>query len=61
MADGGGVGVAGGMPAEDTPLNAPAVPLLHLDGFDGPMDLLLDLAERQRIDLGRLSILAPAR
>ncbi len=40
----------------NTPLNAPAVPLLHLDGFDGPMDLLLDLAERQRIDLGRLSI-----
>jgi len=34
----------------------PAVPVLHLDGFDGPMDLLLDLAERQRIDLGRLSI-----
>jgi hypothetical protein len=27
-------------------------------GSDGPMDLLLDLAERQRIDLGRLSILA---
>jgi segregation and condensation protein A len=40
------------------PRNAPAVPLLHLDGFDGPMDLLLELAERQRIDLGRLSILA---
>ena len=39
-----------------TPLIAPAVPVLHLDGFDGPMDLLLDLAERQRIDLGRLSI-----
>ncbi|GAB0120356.1 segregation and condensation protein A [Acidisoma sp. 7E03] len=35
---------------------APVVPVLHLDGFDGPMDLLLDLAERQRIDLGRLSI-----
>jgi segregation and condensation protein A len=35
-------------------------PMLHLDGFDGPMDLLLDLAERQRIDLGRLSIVALA-
>jgi len=45
----------------DTPLNAPAVPLLHLDGFDGPMDLLLDLAERQRIDLGRLSIVGLAQ
>jgi segregation and condensation protein A len=35
----------------------PATPMLHLDGFDGPMDLLLDLVERQRIDLGRMSIL----
>src|SRR5580698_2725520 len=37
-----------------------SIPVLHLDGFDGPMDLLLDLAERQRIDLGRMSILALA-
>jgi segregation and condensation protein A len=36
---------------------APSIPVLHLDGFDGPMDLLLDLAERQLIDLGRMSIL----
>jgi segregation and condensation protein A len=35
-------------------------PMLHLEGFDGPMDLLLDLAERQRIDFGRMSILALA-
>jgi segregation and condensation protein A len=35
----------------------PAMPMLHLDGFDGPMDLLLDLVERQRIDLGRMSML----
>jgi segregation and condensation protein A len=35
----------------------PSVPVLHLDGFDGPMDLLLDLAERQLIDLGKMSIL----
>ena len=41
----------------DTPLGAPAAPVLHLDGYDGPMDLLLDLAGRQRVDLGRLSIL----
>jgi segregation and condensation protein A len=34
--------------------------MLHLDGFDGPMDLLLDFAERQRIDWGRMSILALA-
>lgn len=38
----------------------PASPVLHLDGFDGPMDLLLDLAERQRIDFGRISILGLA-
>jgi segregation and condensation protein A len=35
-------------------------PMLHLEGFDGPIDLLLDLAERQRIDFGRMSILALA-
>lgn len=39
------------------PERIPVSPTLHLDGFDGPMDLLLDLAERQRIDFGRLSIL----
>ncbi len=36
------------------------IPTFHLDGFDGPMDLLLDLAERQRIDLGQMSILTLA-
>jgi segregation and condensation protein A len=39
---------------------APAAPMLHLEGFDGPMDLLLDLAERQKIDFGRMSALALA-
>jgi segregation and condensation protein A len=35
-------------------------PALHLslDGFDGPLDLLLDLARAQKIDIGRISILA---
>ena len=42
----------------DTPPRVPSAPVLHLDGFDGPMDLLLDLAERQRIDLGRISVVA---
>ena len=41
----------------DAPPLVPDIPELHLTGFDGPMDLLLDLAERQRIDLGRISIL----
>ncbi|RFD21067.1 segregation/condensation protein A [Komagataeibacter melaceti] len=37
-------------------LPRPAVPEFHVEGFDGPLDLLLDLAERQRLDLGVLSI-----
>ena len=37
-------------------LPRPVVPELHVEGFDGPLDLLLDLAERQRLDLGVLSI-----
>jgi len=32
--------------------------LLSLDGFDGPLDLLLDLARAQRVDLARISILS---
>jgi segregation and condensation protein A len=41
----------------EMPERLPAAPTLHLDGFDGPMDLLLDLAERQRIDFGRIRVL----
>jgi len=35
-------------------------PVLHLrlDGFEGPMDLLLELARGQKVDLHRISILA---
>jgi segregation and condensation protein A len=40
----------------ETPLRVPAAPDLHLAGFDGPLDLLLDLAERARIDLSRISV-----
>jgi segregation and condensation protein A len=32
--------------------------LLHLEGFDGPLDLLLDLARGQKVDLARISILS---
>ncbi|OUJ06865.1 ScpA family protein [Acetobacter malorum] len=35
----------------------PRVPLLCLDGFEGPLDLLLDLARAQKVDLSRISIL----
>jgi len=32
--------------------------LLRLEGFEGPLDLLLDLARAQKLDLARISILA---
>ncbi|WP_428393580.1 segregation and condensation protein A [Lichenicoccus sp.] len=32
-------------------------PLLRLDGFEGPLDLLLELARAQKVDLARISIL----
>ncbi len=32
--------------------------VLSLDGFQGPLDLLLDLARTQKVDLSRISILA---
>src|SRR6516162_1140786 len=31
---------------------------LRLEGFEGPLDLLLDLARAQKVDLARISILA---
>ncbi len=35
-----------------------AAPVLAVDGFEGPLDWLLDLARTRRIDLARLSIVA---
>jgi segregation and condensation protein A len=37
-----------------------AAPTLHLrlEGFEGPLDLLLDLARAQKVDLGKISIIA---
>jgi segregation and condensation protein A len=32
--------------------------VLQLDGFEGPMDLLLDLARAQKVDLAKISILS---
>ena len=34
---------------------------LELDGWEGPLDLLLDLARRQKVDLREISIRPPAR
>ncbi|MCB8822097.1 segregation/condensation protein A [Microvirga rosea] len=41
---------------------AESEPALHVDvdGFEGPLDLLLELARRQKVDLHRISILALA-
>jgi segregation and condensation protein A len=53
-----------------TPSDIPAVPaslplepanenlVLRLEGFEGPMDLLLDLARAQKVDLAKISILS---
>ena len=45
----------------DGPGTAPsseAALYLELDGWEGPLDLLLDLARRQKVDLKQISILA---
>ncbi len=34
--------------------------VVDVDGFEGPLDLLLDLARSQKVDLARISILALA-
>ena len=34
--------------------------LVDVEGYEGPLDLLLDLARRQKVDLARISILALA-
>ncbi|HTO78546.1 MAG TPA: ScpA family protein [Methylocystis sp.] len=39
--------------------NEPAF-LVDVDGFEGPLDLLLELARRQKVDLAKISILALA-
>src|ERR1700730_4640960 len=45
--------------AEDRSAGEPAL-VLDLDGFEGPIDLLLALAREQKVDLAKLSILALA-
>lgn len=34
--------------------------VVEVDGFEGPLDLLLELARRQKVDLARISVLALA-
>jgi segregation and condensation protein A len=45
--------------AGDTQAGEPAL-VLDLDGYEGPIDLLLALAREQKVDLAKLSILALA-
>ena len=42
------------------PSNEPQQLVLELDGYEGPIDLLLALAREQKVDLGKISILALA-
>ncbi len=44
--------------SEPMPEAAPGALVLRLDGFEGPLDLLLELARAQKVDLARISILA---
>jgi len=53
------------VPAPEDPFEAPvrAAPdclVIDVDGFEGPLDLLLKLARDQKVDLSRISILALA-
>jgi segregation and condensation protein A len=42
------------------PASSPDALLLDLDGYEGPIDVLLSLAREQKVDLRRISILALA-
>ena len=45
-------------PTSADPVAPPDSLLLRLEGFEGPLDLLLDLARTQKVDLAKISILA---
>ena len=47
------------LPAAERSLYEPAL-MVDVDGFEGPLDLLLALARNQQVDLTRISILALA-
>jgi segregation and condensation protein A len=54
--------VASELPFETEIDKADAEPsfLVDVDGFEGPLDLLLELARRQKVDLAKISVLALA-
>src|SRR5678815_419060 len=43
---------------EERPVRQPDELMLSLDGWEGPLDLLLSLARAQKVDLAQISILA---
>jgi segregation and condensation protein A len=43
--------------ASDDPAPADAALIVDVDGFEGPLDLLLALSRRQKVDLRRISVL----
>ena len=45
---------------EDAPPPDDEVMYVDVDGYEGPLDLLLDLARRQKVDLAQISVLALA-
>lgn len=45
-------------PTFDTPIRGDEALNLELDGWEGPLDLLLNLARTQKVDLAQISILA---
>jgi segregation and condensation protein A len=45
--------------SDDRRADGPSL-IVDVDGFEGPLDLLLELARRQKVDLQRISILALA-
>ena len=49
-------------PDGETPVSRPAdhVMIVDVDGFEGPLDLLLDMARRQKVDLASISVLSLA-
>jgi segregation and condensation protein A len=47
-------------PVRHEPAKSDDTLVVDLDGFEGPLDLLLELARHQKIDLSRLSMLALA-
>jgi segregation and condensation protein A len=49
------------LPFEQPPQGAPeGTFFVDVDGFEGPLDLLLELARRQKVDLHKISVLALA-